>query len=60
MTAEVLKELQDKLQDLKNKKLRFQTQLQCCNDVNVCEFLKERIESIELDIVFYENELDID
>ena len=60
MKVEIMQELQGKLTELKNEKKRYQTQLECCNDVSVCEFLKDRIESLNRDIVFYQNELDID
>lgn len=60
MTIEILQEMQEKLADLKFQKELCETLLDKCNDLNVCERLKEKIQQIEQDILLYEYELDID
>lgn len=60
MTIEGLQEMQEKLADLKHQKYLIENILGKCNDMNVCSRLREKLETINLDILFYEYELDID
>ena len=60
MTIEGLEEMQDRLRELKEQKDLCESLLSKCNDLNTCARLKEKIEEVKRDILFYENELDLD
>lgn len=60
MTIEILQEMQEKLADLKHQKFLIENILSKCNDINVYERLKDKLEKINQDILLYEYELDID
>lgn len=60
MTIEILQEMQEKLADLRHQKYLCETILSECNDINVCTRLRDKLEKVNQDILFYENELDID